>query len=624
MWARYDAAVVREELATLARHWARHDALLLLLARLRPPAGPHRRGRRRPVRGLPRRPCPSSGSARSRRSSSATCPARTGTPVARGRDLYRDVWLVAQQAWFAEEVAPRYARHPAVVGWLVSNEMPLYGGPGGVGRDHRVGAARRPGAAGRRCDPARLARRRRLGDRDDGRRQRLLAARARAARGLPRAALVPDGGRRGAPGARAGVRLRARRRVREARRPRGVRRDLRLRGRRPRRRHLPAGPAHDAPRRGDRVARLERTRTTTTSAARTRTGTTSFEMHFGVTDRHGGRSPASTSCGGSRTSSAGSRRTAGSRSEGDVALVVPEHFEHALPVHDGGVSRRHPARPAPVVRRGARGGPARRDRAGAGRARVRGEPLPPAGAKLLTAPASTGCASSPTAGATVYLSYFAGSTANQRGPWVTWLDELFGVEHRLRYGLVDPIDGDSVTFELRRATRRPVGRHAADSFAVAGEPGARSYLPVEPAGAEVVAVDGEGRPALLRHRVGAGQTILCTYPLEHMAARTPASIPRRRRGSTPPSPIERGGRATGGRLRSARRRGHDPPRRRRTAILVNCTSEPVVAEPVLSTEDGCAARPRPRRAPAARRRPSSLASTTRRPTFSRHGVSRRE
>ena len=46
-----------------------------------------------------------------------------------GRDLYRDVWLVAQQAWFAEELARRFGDHPAISGWLVSNEMPLYGGP---------------------------------------------------------------------------------------------------------------------------------------------------------------------------------------------------------------------------------------------------------------------------------------------------------------------------------------------------------------------------------------------------------------------------------------------------------------------------------------------------------------
>ncbi len=49
-----------------------------------------------------------------------------------GRDLYRDVWMVSQQAWFAAEIARRFGSHPAVAGWLVSNEMPIYGGLGTI------------------------------------------------------------------------------------------------------------------------------------------------------------------------------------------------------------------------------------------------------------------------------------------------------------------------------------------------------------------------------------------------------------------------------------------------------------------------------------------------------------
>ena len=40
--------------------------------------------------------------------------------------------MVSQQAWFAAEIARRFGSHPAICGWLVSNEMPLYGGPGSV------------------------------------------------------------------------------------------------------------------------------------------------------------------------------------------------------------------------------------------------------------------------------------------------------------------------------------------------------------------------------------------------------------------------------------------------------------------------------------------------------------
>lgn len=44
-----------------------------------------------------------------------------------GRDLYSDVWMVARQAWFAGQMVRRFKDHPAVAGWLVSNEMPIYG-----------------------------------------------------------------------------------------------------------------------------------------------------------------------------------------------------------------------------------------------------------------------------------------------------------------------------------------------------------------------------------------------------------------------------------------------------------------------------------------------------------------
>ncbi|MGH8891256.1 MAG: glycoside hydrolase 5 family protein, partial [Acidothermaceae bacterium] len=46
-----------------------------------------------------------------------------------GRDLYADVWMVGRQAWFAGEMARRFKSHPAVAGWLLSNEMPIYGAP---------------------------------------------------------------------------------------------------------------------------------------------------------------------------------------------------------------------------------------------------------------------------------------------------------------------------------------------------------------------------------------------------------------------------------------------------------------------------------------------------------------
>jgi len=50
------------------------------------------------------------------------------------------------------------------------------------------------------------------------------------------------------------------------------------------------------------------------------------------------------------------------------------------------------------------------------------------------------------------------------------------------------------------------------------------FLPAEPAdgpgAAEVPATDAHGRPALLLRPIGPGSLVLCTYPVEHMAALT--------------------------------------------------------------------------------------------------------
>jgi endo-1,4-beta-mannosidase len=139
--------------------------------------------------------------------------------------------------------------------------------------------------------------------------------------------------------------------------------------------------------------------------------------------------------------------------------------------------------------------------------------------KQLTAPTWRQLIELARGGATVYFSYFVGVHKNQRGPWWPDLDETFGVKKQLRYGLVNRIEDERVTFEFERG----FGSIAAGErmeFIVAGNENSRAFLPLEPNGASVLARDGWGRPALLEHRVGSGRLVLCTYPLEHMAAQT--------------------------------------------------------------------------------------------------------
>ncbi|HJU49111.1 MAG TPA: hypothetical protein VJ689_13310, partial [Gaiellaceae bacterium] len=121
---------------------------------------------------------------------------------------------------------------------------------------------------------------------------------------------------------------------------------------------------------------------------------------------------------------------------------------------------------------------------------------------------------------------------------------------------------------------------------VAGEASARSYLPVEPAGAEVVAIDGHGRPALLRHRRGDGCTVFCTYPLEHMAARTPRVNPeptwRLYAALAALAGVERPVRVDDPRVLAGRLRRPGAE----TVLLVNCSADEIVAEPLVADGAG--------------------------------------
>jgi endo-1,4-beta-mannosidase len=500
-------------------------------------------------------------------------------PWRHGRDLYRDVWLVGQQAWFVREIAGRFHRH-AVAGWLLSNEMPLYGGRASIPevtawariltQAVRAGGATQPisigdGAWGvevsgedngyslRALAP--------LVDffgphsypmQDDPVRQFLTPAFAcELAGSLGRPVVLEEFGVSSdfAADDHAAAYYRQ---VLHTSLLAGARGWLAwnntdfddLRHQDPYRHHV-------------------------------------FELHFGLTDTRGRPKPQLRVLGEFAELIRSLSAAEWERVAGEAALLVPEHFERVLPFTEPAyrqdlrdnllqayVAAREADLPVELVR----------ERDGLpGNARLYLAPC----AKLLTSPGLDRLRELAEGGATVYASYFAGSTATQRGPWLAWLDEIFGVRHRLRYGLVDPIEDDEVIFQfVDDLGDIPEGTRL--TFRVAGEPSARAFLPLDPMGAEVVALDGHGRPALLRYRLGAGSTVLCTYPIEHMAARTPGVNPedtyRIYSALAEAAGVERPVRVDDPRVLVGRIRNDGGE----TALFLNTSADTLSTQPVLS------------------------------------------
>jgi endo-1,4-beta-mannosidase len=440
-----------------------------------------------------------------------------------GRDLYSDLWLVSQQAWFAGEIAGRFGDHPAVVGWLVSNEMPLYGGSASretiaswarlVVQAVRAGGATQPVSLGDGAWGIEVT------GVDNGYSLRDLAPlvdfigphvypmQDDQLRQFLTAAFVCElCGDFGKPVV-----------LEEF----GLTSDFAA---------------------GDHAAAYYRQVLYTTLLAGARGWIAwnncdydelseqdpyrhhAYELHFGLTDRDGRPKPQLKELEAFSKLLARLSVRGWTPVKGEVAIVVPEHYERELPftnpqfredVRDGLLQAYAAAREADL--------PVTFVRERDGLAEGAKLYLAPS-TKILTTPGLDRLRRLAEAGATVYLSYFAGSMSRQRGPWLTWLEDIFGVRHRLRYGLVDPIEDEQVTFEFVE----PLGDiHPGTvlAFRVAGTASGRAFLPVETAGARVVAVDGHGRAALLRHQLGAGSTIFCTYPLEQMAAATPRVNP---------------------------------------------------------------------------------------------------
>jgi endo-1,4-beta-mannosidase len=440
-----------------------------------------------------------------------------------GRDLYSDVWMVGRQAWFAAEMTRRYSGHPAVAGWLVSNEMPIYGGDTAsheivdawarIVRDAvRAAGGHQPFSLGdgawgievtgrdngfRLTDIAEVVDF--LGPHtypvgDDPVRLRYAAAVACALSGTFGKPVIME---------EFGVSSDFASEANAAAYYRHVLWNTLLAG---------------------ATGWIAWNNTDFALPAQEPYRHHAFELNFGLTDASG--APKQTLGEMQAFARVLDRVDFGRcrRADTDTALIVPSYLDTQYPftspashqavdraLHQGYVS-------ASLA-----GLPPRLTRETTGIA---------AGAKLYLAP-SVKQILAPTAealenqarqGACVYVSYSSGDVAWHRGPSYGRMNDLFGIRHQLDVGLADPVEDDMVQLTFTRDFGG-LARGTTLTFPAGGSEHSRTFLPVIPAAAEVVATDAHGNPALLRRQAGEGALILCTYPLEYMTAVTPRPDP---------------------------------------------------------------------------------------------------
>jgi endo-1,4-beta-mannosidase len=440
-------------------------------------------------------------------------------PWRAGRDLYSDVWMVGRQAWFAGEMVRRFGDHQAVAGWLVSNEMPLYGGDHAphevvaawarIIRDAvRAAGGRQPFSLGdgawgietsghdngfRLADAASICDF--IGPHvypvgDDRVRQHYAAAwQCELAATFGRPVVLEEFGVSSDFASEENA-ARYYRHVLHHSLLAGAtgwlawnNTDFDLPGQDPYRHHA-------------------------------------FEQRFGLTDAAGRPKATLREMRAFAATLDAIEVTRCARTGTDAALIVPSYLDTSYPFTDP-ADRQHIARTLAQAYVSARLADLpvalTRETSGIGNdARLYLAPS----VKQLLAPTAAALERLAAGGACIYLSYSPGDTAWHRGPSYGRLNEMFGVRHQLEPGLDQPIEDDAVTFTLRQDFGG-LARGTTLTFRTAGDPHSRGFLPVEPAGAEVLATDARGRPALLWRRIGRGSLILCTYPVEHMAALTP-------------------------------------------------------------------------------------------------------
>ena len=476
-----------------------------------------------------------------------------------GRDLYDDVWMVGRQAWFAGEMVRRFGPHPAVAGWLVSNEMPLYGGdhapPETVAawaqiiRDAvRAAGGDQPFSLGDGCwgieasgreNGFRLADAARLCDflgphvypvGDDQIRQHYAAAwQCELASTFGKPVVLEEFGVSSDFAADANA-ARYYRHVLHHSLLAGAtgwiawnNTDFDLPGQDPYRHHA-------------------------------------FEQHFGLTDASGAAKPTLGEMRAFAATLDAIEVTRCTRTDSDAALIIPSYLDTSYPFVDP-ADRAHIARALAQAYVAARLAdlPVALTRETSGISHDARLYLAPS-VKQLLAPTAAVLERLAADGACVYASYSAGDTEWHRGPSYGRLDETFGVRHQLDVGMANPIEDDTVMLYFHRDFG-DLARGTTLTFGAVGNQHSRAFLPVEPVGAEVIATDNRGRPALLSRRAGRGPGFrhLVHLPDRAHGRADPAGQPGRHRDALRRAGHARRGAPRGHRRRPARRLRHADP-----------------------------------------------------------------
>lgn len=118
-------------------------------------------------------------------------------------------------------------------------------------------------------------------------------------------------------------------------------------------------------------------------------------------------------------------------------------------------------------------------------------------------------------GGTAYVSFLYSDNVFHQGMWWSSFSRATGLAHELRYGLPE-LPEARVTLRLPGGSIRTAAPGGA-SFAAA-------YLPVRLERAKVVARDQRGRPALTVNKLGRGRFFFLTYPWEHYLSQQAPSL----------------------------------------------------------------------------------------------------